>query len=104
MFDVHGRPKPITELEDNEAAAIDGYEIHAELPVPDGSRKAFTVKIKFTDRLSALALLGKACHWYADRQEEAGSDGGPIQKNITVKFVNPSGSPEEAYHRMVNRS
>jgi phage terminase small subunit len=62
MFDAHGKPKPITDLEENEAAAIEGYEIHAEFPVPDGCRKGFTVKIKFANRLSALALLGKACH------------------------------------------
>lgn len=56
-----------------------------------------TMKFKFTDRLSALALIGKACHWYADRQEQTGPDGGPIAKNVTVTFVEPSMSPEEAY-------
>jgi len=30
-FDAHGKPKPITELEENEAAAIAGFEVHAEL-------------------------------------------------------------------------
>jgi phage terminase small subunit len=39
MFDAEGKPKPITELEENEAAAIEQYELHAELPHPDGSRK-----------------------------------------------------------------
>jgi phage terminase small subunit len=87
MFDVHGKLKPITELEENEAAAIEQHELHAELPHPDGSRKAFTVKIKFSDRLSALGLLGKACHWYADHREETGGlDGGPIQKKIVANF------------------
>ena len=61
-------------------------------------------KLKFMDRLSALALMGKACHWYADRQEETGPDGGPIQKNIVVNFVEASISPEEAYRRMMNSS
>ena len=60
------------------------------------------MKFKFIDRLSALALMGKACHWYADRQEETGPDGGPIPQNITVNFVETSLSPEEAYRRMVN--
>jgi hypothetical protein len=102
IFDAQGKPRPITELEDNEAAAIEQYELHAEVPLPDGSRKAFTVKIKFSDRLSALALLGKACHWYADRPEETGRvDGGPIQKEIVVRFVKPSMSPEEGYRRLV---
>ena len=103
MFDAQGKPKPITELEENEAAAIAGFEVHGELQGVSESRKAvtFTMKIKFTDRLTALALMGKACHWYADRKEETGPDGGPIQKNIVVNFVEPSRSPEEAYRRMV---
>jgi phage terminase small subunit len=66
MFDAHGKPKPITQLEENEAAAIEQYELHAEIPTADGCRKAFRVKVKFLNRLSALALLGEACHWYAD--------------------------------------
>ena len=63
-----------------------------------------TKKFKFVDRLSALALIGKACHWYADRQEQTGPDGGPIPQNITVQFVDASVSPEEAYRRMVGNS
>ena len=105
MFDVHGKPTPMTELDENEAAAIEQYELHAELPTTDGSRKAFTVKVKYSDRLSALALLGKACHWYADRQEQSGPDGGPVPKSIILEFVRPpSTSPEEAYHRIVDGS
>jgi terminase small subunit-like protein len=101
-FDAHGKPKPITKLEENEAAAIAGFELQGV----SESRKAvtFTMKIKFTDRLTALALMGKACHWYAERQEETGRDGGPIQKNIVVNFVEPSMSPEGAYRRVVGRS
>jgi len=60
------------------------------------------MKVKFIDRATALALMGKACHWYADRQEQTGSDGGPVPQNLTVSFVNASLSPEEAYRRMVN--
>jgi phage terminase small subunit len=101
MFDAHGKPKPITELEENEAAAIEQYELHAEIPTADDCRKAFRGKIKFLDRLSALALLGKACHWYADRREDATPDGAPIQKEIVVRFVRPSKSPEGDYRRMV---
>ncbi len=102
LFDSTGKPTPITELDQNEAAAIQQYALHAELPAPDGSRKAFTVKIKFSDRVSALALLGKACHWYADRREGTGEpDGEPMQENIVVDFVKPSVSHEEAYRRMV---
>lgn len=55
-----GSPKPITELDENEAAAI------AELKLMENSKAGeswkavgFTVKFKFTDRLTAFALLGK---------------------------------------------
>jgi hypothetical protein len=102
MFDATGKLKPITSLEENEAAAIEQYELHAELAHPDGSRKAIRVKIKFSDRLRALALLGEACDWYADHREETGLDGRPIQKEIVVRFIKPSNSSEEAYRRMVN--
>ena len=51
---------------------------------------------------TVFALIGKACHYYADRQERIGSDGGPIPQNITVQFVEASVSPEEAYRRMVD--
>ena len=102
MFDAHGKPKPITELEENEAAAIEQYELHAEIPAVDGCRKAFRLKIKFLDRLSALALLGEACYWYANRREETGVfDGKPIQKEIVVRFVSPPKSPKEAYQRLI---
>ena len=30
MFDANGKPKAITELEENEAAAIAGFEVHGE--------------------------------------------------------------------------
>ena len=56
---------------------------------------------EFTDRISALALIGKACHWCADRPEQTGPDGGPIQKSITTSFVDPSLSPEEAHRRVI---
>jgi hypothetical protein len=55
------------------------------------------VKFKFLDRITALALIGKACHWYADHREETG----PVQKEIVVRFVGPSKSPEEDYRRII---
>jgi hypothetical protein len=77
MFDAHGKPKPITELEENEAAAIEQYEFHAEIPTADYSRKAFRVKIKFLDRLSALALwerLATGMRIVEKRQEDSMGD------------------------------
>jgi phage terminase small subunit len=89
LFDATGKLKPITELEENEAAAVAGYEFHGEMQCSDGPRKAVTVKFKFLGRLTALALMGKACHWYGDQQEHTGPHGGPISSNVTVTFVGP---------------
>ena len=36
------------------------------------------------------------------RREQTGPDGGPIPQNTTVKFVDASLSPENAYRRMVD--
>jgi phage terminase small subunit len=55
MFDAMGNPKEITEL--------------------DEKAVGYTKKFRLIDRLRALELLGKACHWYADRQEQTGPDG-----------------------------
>ena len=55
MFDETGKLKSITELEENEAAAIAGHEFHGEMQGSDGPRKAVTVKFKFLDRLTAPA-------------------------------------------------
>jgi phage terminase small subunit len=100
MFDAQGKPKRITDLEENESAAREQYEFHTELPAPDGSRKASTVKIKFLDRLTALALLGKACHWYANRQEQTGPNGRPIQNTMIVRFESPRDA-RESYDQMI---
>lgn len=72
LFDATGKLKPITELEENEAAAIEQHELHAELPLSDGSRRTLRVKMKFSDRLSAGTLgegLPVVCgSWGRDRR------------------------------------
>ena len=101
MFDAQGRPKKLTELDDNEAAAIAVFEVSETLQGQDHAQTLKRIyKLKFMDRLSALALMEKACHWYAHRQEQTGTDGGQAPQNITVQFVEASLSPEEAYRRM----
>lgn len=94
---LHGQTNPCRPS----STILSDLSNYREIQDTDASRKVVTVKFKFTDRLTALALLGKACHWYADRQEDAAPDGAPIQKDIVVRFVKPPRSPEEAYRRMV---
>ena len=94
MFDAMGRPKKITELDESEAAAIAALEVSEKLQGQDHIQMLKRIyKLKFMDRLSAFALLGKACDYYAERQEQTGPDGGQIKKNITVSFVDISLSP-----------
>jgi len=98
MFDARGRPKKLIELGDNEAAVIAVFEVSEKLLGHDHTKKLKrTYKLKFVDGLGAFALLAKACHYYADRQEQTGPDDGAVSQNLTVKFVDASLSPEEAY-------
>ena len=105
MLDAMGKVKNIAEFDENEWVAVAGFEVYEHFEGTGELRKAVgcTKRFKFVDRLTALALLGKACHYYADRQH-TGPDGGPITKNVTVTFVEPSISPEEAYRRRINGS
>jgi hypothetical protein len=104
MLDETGKPKALADLEENEAAAIAGFEVYGELRGTDGSLGAITLKVKLLSRLDALALMGKACHWYADRQEHSGLGADPTNNSITVSFIDPPMSPEETYRRMIHGS
>lgn len=105
LFDDTGKPKQMIELDPNEAAAILAYQITEgfQEDTEEGRTLAHrTFRFRFMDRISALALLGKACHYYADRQEQTGPDAGPIPQNLTVKIVDAPLSPDEAYRRVVD--
>lgn len=93
MFDAQGNPLQITELGENEAAAIAGFEFYEDFEGKGQSRKAvgYTKKFKLIDRLRALELYGKAQCYYAEKMVLTGSDGQPLElnNNITVEFVEP---------------
>ena len=103
MFDSRGNPLPITELGPNEASAVIGLQVFEEFSGKEKDRVVLGVitRFKLLNKLRALELLGKACHYYADRQERTGPDGVLIPQNITVRFVDASLSPAEAYQRML---
>ncbi len=94
MFDAHGNPLEITELAENEAAAIAGFEFYEDFEGKGESRKAvgYTKKFKLADRLRALELYGKAQCYYAEKMVLTGAGGQPIEvsNNITVEFVEPT--------------
>lgn len=88
MFDAMGNPKEISDLDDTEAAAIEGFEfIEDFIGKKDEQRTAvgYTKKFKLNSRIRALELMGKAQKFYAERQEWTGADGGPIK--VQVEFV-----------------
>lgn len=87
MFDAHGNPMEITELNENEATAIAGFEFYEDFQGKGEARRAvgYTKKFKLIDRLRALELYGKAMGYYAERRELTGADGAPL--NLTVEFV-----------------
>ena len=103
MFDAHGNPIEITELGDNEASAIAGFEFYEDFAGKGEERKAvgYTRKLKLADRLRALELYGKAQCYYADKMVVTGEDGQPIEMNnhITVEFVGMNGTEELSAHR-----
>ncbi len=103
MFDSHGNPLEITELPDNEASAIAGFEFTEEFSGKKGSdgcdgriAVGYTKKFKLADKLRALELYGKAQCYYAEKMELTGADGKPIKTNntIIVEFVS-AGKPSE---------
>lgn len=103
MFDAHGNPFEITELDENEAAAIAGFDFYEDFEGKGESRKVvgYTKKFKLADRLRALELYGKAQCYYADKMVVTDKDGQPIEMNnhITVEFVGMNGSEVHSAHR-----
>lgn len=98
MFDSLGNPIEITELGDNEASAIAGFEFYEDFAGKGEDRKAvgYTRKFRLADRLKALELYGKAQCYYAEKMELTGKDGNPlaVDNRIVVEFVSAEKRPE----------
>ena len=69
MFDSHGNPKEITELGENEAAAIAAFEFREDFAGKGEARKAcgYARKVKMADKLKAFELYDKAMGYYVKR-------------------------------------
>lgn len=96
MFDSHGNPIEISQLESNEAAAIAGFEFCEDFTGKEGERTAvgYTKKFKLADKIRALELVGKAYRYLGD--DKMPFMGTINQTNITVNVA-----PAEAYQRML---
>jgi len=95
MFDSHGNPKEITELGENEAAAIAALEFCEDFAGKGDERRAcgYTRRFKLADKLKAFELYGKAMGYFAERGETAGND--HLPRTITVEFVDATRSEEK---------
>jgi len=68
MFDAHGHLIEICQLDDDTAPGIAGFECIEKFKGKGASRimTGRTKKVKLTDRLQALVLLGKAMGWISE--------------------------------------
>lgn len=98
MFDQHGNPVEIPDLDSNEAAAVAGFEFYEEFEGTEGERKAVgvTKKYKLVDRIRALELVGKAYRYLGDDNPKL-----PQVNHLTLNQTNITITADEAYHRMV---
>lgn len=90
MFDANGQLKPITELDDDTAAAIQAFDVEMKATInEDGEPVSLPVaKIKIADRKTALDSIMKAQGWnLPDQVEVAGKGGGAIQHEHRARVV-----------------
>ena len=102
MFDSHGNPIEIPDLESNEAAAIAGFEFTEEFAGKKGDGEeggriavGYTKKFKLIDPIRALELVGKAYNYMGDDNKL------PPIGHLTLNQTNITIEPGEAYHRMI---
>jgi phage terminase small subunit len=59
----------------------------------DGRReKVQRTRFKLASKRDSLELLGKHLKLFTDKTELTGPNGGPVDTNINIRFVNPDGS------------
>ena len=94
MFDAEGRLIPITELDDDTAAAIAGLDVerhtefHDNSDVDEGRDEYVVLKFKLANKNSALDTLAKF-HYTKDGRLKNLNDGGPLNpgEKQTVNIV-----------------
>ena len=86
MFDSYGKPLPITDLEDNEAAAIEAFAVYSDVIGSRDERHGggSVLKVQLVDQLKALELYGKAMGYFAERGDLAATG---TATTLTVQFV-----------------
>lgn len=97
LFTPEGQLRPVHELDDDTAAAIQSIEVVTKFipgPGDEPPEVEYLHKIKMIDKIKPLELIGKhmgkQLGQWSERLEHTGKDGGPIQS------VSADLSPEEA--------
>lgn len=105
LFSPGGGILPITQLDDDTAAAVQGYEIEYRLLDGPDSPPVPVLKIKWADRKGALDSVMRAQGWNLPdkvEHEHTGKDGGPIQTETRVVIV-PAKDPATVTTRPLKR-
>lgn len=92
FFNDDGSAKQITELDDDTAMALAGMDV-AEMFEGQGEQKhayGLMKKFKLVDKGQNLERLGKHLKLFTDKTELSGADGGPIQSEHRIVFVDPA--------------
>lgn len=101
FFDDNGQLKPITELDDDTAAALQGYEVEMRMLDGPDSPPVPVLKVKWADRKAALDAIMKAQGWNsAEKFEHTGKGGGPIEHDVRVVMVPPKQKAEVTVTRI----
>lgn len=91
-FDENGNLKPISELDNDTAAAVSGLEFEDVYDGVGRDREKVGIlrKVKLSDKKGALDSLGRHLGMFKDKVELTGKDGNPLQTiNTTTEFPTP---------------
>lgn len=71
MFDGPGNVKELSELDDDEAMMIEGFELveNFEKVGDKAEHVGYTKKVKLTPKLKAMLEFGKVMGWYTEKKE-----------------------------------
>ncbi len=85
LFDADGNLLNIHDMPEDIRRVIAGMDINQK--TIDNVNICTTSKIKISDKLKALELLGRHFKMWTDKTELTGADGGPIEQKWIVKIV-----------------
>lgn len=95
LYDAYGQIKPVHELDDDTAAAVQAIEVEQRMIDGPDAPPVTVLKIKMSDRKAALDSIMKAQGWnMPDKHEHTGANGGAIEHAVRVVLVPPKQKAE----------